>query len=245
MYKNIKPFGYHVYAKSIGEVWIDIIDLILSKGKKTFDEKRERLCLQNVRIKILDYILPDKIIDEYGDKEKIDGIIYLTFQGEEMYDFDVVPSFSPGARSYFARLKEGRMVEYVVKRLSNIPESKKGIISFIHWDDYGAVLDTPYDDYLPCVTTIQFRMMENKDWYDMTVVFNARSMDAYQKANGNFIAIAMLANKIVRELNKVLTKQVICKTIDGLITDVHIYGECIEEARRVVRNYNKKYGKNN
>ena len=48
MYKLIKPFGYHVDAKSIGQAWIDMVDAIVANGEKTFDEGRERLSLQNL-----------------------------------------------------------------------------------------------------------------------------------------------------------------------------------------------------
>ncbi len=234
MHKNIKPFGIHINVASIGEAWIDLVNAILQEGVETLDEERSRLCLQNVRIRIKNIELPDSIIEKYGDKEKIDGIVYLTFKGEEMYDFDIIPSFSPGAKSYYARLKEGRMDEYVVKRLSQIPESKKGIISFIHWYDYKAVLDTPFDDYLPCITTIQFRLLENEKNYKMNIIFTARSLDAFQKGNGNIIAIAMLAQKIQKQLNRKLEKNVIINALDGFIADAHIYGECLGDAKNII-----------
>lgn len=247
MYKFIKPFGHHIYSDSIGGAWMDAVIATLEHGERALDEERPRLCLQNVRIRMESPKLPDQIIDKYGDKEKIDGIIYLTFKGNEMYDFDVVPSFSPGARSYYARLKEGRMDDYVVKRLGNIPESKKGVISFIHWDDYNAVLDTPYDDYLPCILTIQIRLIERGDEFEMTTNFNARSMDIYQKGNGNLIAIRMLAEKIQRELSKKLDKKVALGVIDGFITDIHVYGECVPEAKKVISKYKGEvsHGKSN
>lgn len=244
MFQFIEPFGCHVNADSIGQAWLDLLEAIVYNGDETYDEGRVRLSLQNIRMRISEFAFPDQLIEKYGDKEKIDGIIYLTFKGEEMYDFDVVPSFSPGARSYYARIKEGRMDEYIIKRLTKIPESKKGVISFIHWDDYKAVLDTPYDDYLPCILTIQFRVLEKDDKYCLNTIFNARSLDAFQKGNGNLIAIGMLANKIARKLGENLSKPVVVGPIDGLITDAHIYGECLEDAKKILTDY-KKYGQNN
>lgn len=241
MIKFIEPFGYHIDAGSVGEAWLDLLEAIVAHGDKTFDEGRARLSLQNVRIRLSDFRLPDPLIEKYGDKEKIDGIVYLTFKGEEMYDFDVVPSFSPGARSYYARIKEGRMDEYVVKRLTNIPESKKGVISFIHWDDYKAVLDTPFDDYLPCILTVQLRMLERGDGYVLNTIFNARSLDAFQKGNGNLIAIGMLAGRIARRLEENLGKSVEIGSIDGLVTDAHVYDECLADARHILLD-NKKHG---
>ena len=43
-------------------------------------------------------------------------------------------------------------------------------MSFIHWDDYKAILANPKDDYLPCVTTIQFRLLEIDGSFKMNVV---------------------------------------------------------------------------
>jgi len=240
MYKLIKPFGYHIDAKSIGQAWIDMVDAIVANGEKTFDEGRERLCLQNVRIHIDSPTLPDQLIIKYANKKNIDGIVHLTFNGETMYDFDVKPSFSPGAKSYYARLKEGKMLEFVVERLSKIPESKKAVISFIHWDDYKSVLANPYDDYLPCIVSIQFRLLPADGGYAMNVVFNSRSIDAYQKSNGNMVAIAMLANNISEELSSRLGKNVFLNSIGGLITDAHIYQEFYEDAHKLVSSYKKE-----
>ena len=154
-----------------------------------------------------------------------------------MYDFDVKPSFSPGAKSYYARLKEGEMVKFVVERLAKIPESKKAVISFIHWNDYKSVLANPYDDYLPCIVSIQFRLRPMNGCYFMNVVFNSRSIDAYQKSNGNLIAIAMLANDICKQLTLRLGKEVVLDTINGLITDAHIYCECYKDAQKLIAEY--------
>lgn len=240
MYKLIKPFGYHVAAKSIGQAWIDMVEAIVANGEKTFDEGRERLCLQNVRIHIDSPTLTDRLINKYANKKNIDDIVHLTFNGETMYDFDVKPSFSPGAKSYYARLKEGKMTEFVVERLSKIPESKKAVISFIHWNDYKSVLANPYDDYLPCIVSVQFRLLPTDDGYAMNVVFNSRSIDAYQKSNGNMVAITILANNISEELSSRLDKKVFLNSIDGLITDAHIYQECYEDARKLVSNYKRE-----
>ncbi len=240
MYKLIKPFGYHVDAKSIGQAWIDMVDAIVANGEKTFDEGRERLSLQNVRLHIDSPTLPDQLINKYANKKNIDDIVHLTFNGETMYDFDVKPSFGSGAKSYYARLKEGRMVEFVIERLSKIPESKKAVISFIHWDDYKSVLANPYDDYLPCIVSIQFRLLPANDKYAMNVVFNSRSIDAFQKCNGNMVAITMLANKISVELSLRLNKKIFLNSIDGLITDAHVYQECYEDASKLVSNYKKE-----
>lgn len=74
----------------------------------------------------------------------------------------------------------------------------------------------------------------------MTTIFSARSMDIFQKGNGNMIAISMLANRITRALNKKLDKEVVSGAIDGFITDMHIYNECIDDAKNMIAKYNKE-----
>jgi thymidylate synthase len=239
MYKNIEPFGYHVLADSIGEAWISLVKCLLEKGENSRDEKRGRIALQNLRIKINKFEIPDTILDKYADKEKIESVIYLTFKGEEMYDFDIVPSFSAGPKSYYARLKEGKMMEYVIDRLSKIPESKKAVISFINWKDYELVMADHYDDYLPCICNIQFRLIkENKGW-KMTTVLYARSMDGFQKTAGNLLATAMLSQKIAKQVSENLKVPVMCGAIDCFVTDVHIYEECINNAKEIIKKYDQ------
>lgn len=240
MYTFIKNFGHHIFGKTVGEAWLSLTQSILEHGEKTTDEGRSRLSLQNIRFKVSNFEIPDIILDKYADKDNIDSIIYLTFEGEEMFDFDVVPSFSPGARSYHRRIKEGRMAEYVVKRLTKIPESKKAVISFIHWDDYKAVLDTPYDDYLPCMVIVQFRIVETKGELSMSCNFFARSMDAFQKGNGNIFVLSMLTQRIAKQISQNIGKEIRVGVIDGFITDAHIYSECLADARKLITQFQEK-----
>ncbi len=242
MYKNIEPFGIHIHNETVGKAWIDLVRAMVETGEQSPDEKRNRLALQRTRIKIDNPVFPDPVLEKYGDKEKLDGIVYLTLEGgEEMYDFDVVPSFTPGPQSYYSRIKEGRMYKYVIDRLSKIPESKKAIMSFITWKDYELVMADHYDDYLPCLCTIQFRLVRNDKGWDMHVIWYARSLDGFQKGNGNMLAISLLGEKVAKELSEKLGVPITFKDMDGFIADVHLYGECIEQAKEML----KKYDKNN
>jgi len=241
MYKKIEQFGYHILGDSIGEAWISLVRCLVENGENSRDEKRGRIALQDIRMKINKYEIPDHILEKYGDKENIDSIIYMTFKGEEMYDFDVVPSFTPGPKSYYARLKEGRMIEYVVDRLSRIPESKKAVISLINWKDYELIMADHFDDYLPCICTIQFRLIKTNIGWNMTTVLYARSLDGFQKGNGNLLAVAMLSQKIAKQISDNLGVPIDCGPIDCFITDVHIYEECVNDAKEMI----KKYDQNN
>jgi thymidylate synthase len=244
MYVKLEPFGVCVFGERLGSTWFSLIESVLKTGEETYDEGRKRISLQNVRVRSSSQLPTDAIIEKYADKDKIKKIIELTFEQTEMYDFDVKPSFSRGSKSYHARLQEGKMLEYVVERLSLIPESKKAIVSFIHWDDYKAVLANPKDDYLPCITTVQFRLVENgSGGYKMNTIFTARSLDAFQKGLGNLVAISMMSEKVAEKLRENLKKTVEIGSLDGMITDAHIYTETIYDAQELLKKY-KKYEEN-
>jgi len=156
-----------------------------------------------------------------------------------MYDIDITPSFNPGAESYCARIKNWEMLDFVVDRLTKIPESKKAVMSFIRRGDYAKVLKNPKDDYLPCITTIQFRLLkiDNEKGYHMNIIFNARSIDAYQKSVGNMVAMAMLGREVANRLQSNLGVPIWPGSIDGIITDAHIYENTINEAKKLVESY--------
>mgnify|MGYP001557868414 len=172
MYVKLEPFGYNIYGETIGSIWLSLVEAIIKNGVLTEDEGRRRFSLQNIRIKSATQSFPDALIEKYGHKKNIDEIIELTFTKDIMRDFDVVPSFSPGSKSYYARIKDWEMLDFVVARLAEIPESKKAIMSFVRQEDYQRILDRPKDDYLPCITTVQFRLikMNGKKEYHMNTL---------------------------------------------------------------------------
>lgn len=244
MWVNLDPFGYNLYGETIGSAWMNLVGVVLQNGQITSDEGRKRLSLQNIRIKSLTQVFPDPLIEKYGNKKNIDEIISLTFDKEIMHDFDIVPSFSPGSQSYFARIKNWKMLDFVVARLTEIPESKKAIMSFVREEDYVRTLDRPRDDYLPCITTIQFRLLKiESKGYHLNTIFNARSIDAYQKSGGNLAAIALLSGEVCRRLEKNLKTHIWVGPLDGFITDAHIYKETLVEAKKVYGMY-KHYDQN-
>ncbi|HJZ05460.1 hypothetical protein A2634_04295 [Candidatus Amesbacteria bacterium RIFCSPHIGHO2_01_FULL_48_32] len=245
MWVNLEPFGYNLYGETIGSAWMNLVGVVLKNGQLTNDEGRKRLSLQNIRIKSLTQVFPDPLMEKYGNKKNIEEIISLTFDKEIMHDFDIVPSFSPGSQSYFARIKNWKMMDFVVERLAEIPESKKAIMSFVRKEDYERTLNRPRDDYLPCITTIQFRLLkidEDKGFH-LNTIFNARSIDAYQKAGGNMAAISLLSKEVCKRLEKKLKVHVWTGPLDGFVTDAHIYQETMKEAKKVYAMY-KHYDQN-
>ena len=234
MIKHIKPFGYHTNGKNIGEVWIDLVKMVLENGNVCFDEKRKRLALTNVRLKSLTQIPNDAVITKYGNPEKINAMVEMTFDTNNMTDIDIVPSFTKKAKSYHQRILDGKFIEFVVNRLSLIPESKKAVIVFPNNEDYKMIMENHNNDYLPCIVSIQFRL-RNKTLLDTT--FYARSMDVFQKGNGNLVAISLLTKKISELLSKKMKRIVVPGELDGLIADCHIYNETFSAAKDMIKRF--------
>ena len=239
MYIKVEPFGYSVYGELIGSTWLSLVEAVIKNGQLTIDEDRKRYSLQNVRIRSATSSKTDPLITKYANQKSISEIVKLTFNEEIMYDIDITPSFTPGSQSYHARIKNWKMIDFIVKRLTEIPESKKAVMSFIRENDYSSVLDKPKDDYLPCITTIQFRLLKIDDTkgYHMNIIFNARSIDVYQKSVGNLVAIATLGEEIAKRLEINLGVPIWPGSIDGMITDAHIYENTFTDAKKLFESY--------
>jgi thymidylate synthase len=235
MYQNIYPFGYMIFGETIGEIWLSMITAILQEGEYSLDEGRKRKALQSVMLKAHYQKVPDVLIEKYGNKKNLDMLINLTFSQEEMWDFDVKPSFPPGSKSYYARLKEGKSIEFVIKRLTKYPESKKAVIIFPTYKDYTAVLENPNGDYLPCIVSIQYRITKRDGEYKLNALAYARSIDAYQKAYANLWVICMITDKITKALTKNLKREIIPGSLSIWIADAHIYEETEKEAEKLIK----------
>lgn len=229
--KICEDFGIQVSGPTIGLMWANLVKTILDANQKSHDENRERIAVSNVRIRAQKQNFPDATIESLCNGDQLSAMLAFMFERDEMVDIDVVRSFSPGAKSYRHRIKEGRMIEFVIERLSLIPESKKAVIVFPTYEDYAAVMQNHRDDYLPCLVSIQFRLLPKDDGYVMHTTFYSRSMDAWQKGHGNFLSIAMLSDHVAAEISKRIGKKIELGPLDGMICDAHIYQEKYEEAR--------------
>jgi thymidylate synthase len=238
--KICDDFGIQVSGPTIGAMWANLVKAILDTNEKSYDEERERIAITNVRVKAHKQTFPDPTIEALCDAEQLKDMLGFMFEYDKMVDIDVVQSFSPGAKSYCYRIKEGRMVEFVIERLSLIPESKKACIVFPTHEDYAAVMANHRDDYLPCLVSIQFRLQPKGDGYVLNTTFYSRSMDPWQKGHGNFIAMAMLSDHIAKQISKRIGKKIELGSLDGMICDAHIYNEKYEEARARMANWSEE-----
>lgn len=238
---DLNIFGCNIAGESAGSLWIDLVKAVTEHGDVTFDEGRKRLSVQNVRLHSEKTNETDDFIDKYANKKNIQEILKLTFEEPVMHDIDVNPSFGDGAKSYYQRLLDTRAIEFVVNRLSLIPESKKAVVVFPNKDDYEAVLNNPWNDYLPCIVAVQFRMVPigGSGRYKLNTVFFARSIDAYQKSIGNLVAIAHMAEMVRGQITEKTGREISLGALDGFITDAHIYEENFDEARKMLKDATK------
>ena len=144
MITKVENVGYSVYGETLGELWLDMVETILKNGQFELDENRGRFAVRNLRFAAGIANPDDKLIEKYGDKAKIDAMKNVVFNSDTMKDFDITPSFRNGAKSYKKRLEEGKMMEFVIERLAKIPESKKAVMVFPTYEDYIAVLNSPW-----------------------------------------------------------------------------------------------------
>lgn len=233
MITKVENVGYSVYGETLGELWLDMVEVILKNGRFELDENRGRFAVRNLRFAAKLADPKDKLIEKYGNKAKIDAMKKVVFESDTMEDFDITPSFRNGAKSYKKRLEEGKMIEFVVARLAKIPESKKAVMVFPTYEDYEAVLSSPWNDYLPCITALQFRINKraSKDFLDLTLFM--RSWDGFQKGAGDLTVVSMLGERVRAELEAQLSTKVEIGRLNGLVTDVHIYENTYEEAQSV------------
>jgi thymidylate synthase len=238
MIDRIQNVGYIVHGKTIGETWLGLVETVLKNGVFVMDENRGRFAVPNVRFSSETTITEDKLIDEFGDQSKIDAMKRVVFESDEMVDFDITPSFRSGAKSYKKRLEEGGMVDFVVNRLSKIPESKKAVMVFPTYEDYRAVLNSPWNDYLPCIVALQFRIAKDRNQkHKLNLTLFMRSWDGFQKGAGDLKVVCMISDIVREKLESNLKVSITPGRLDGIVTDIHIYENTYDNAHDVILRY--------
>ena len=237
MIERIENIGYAVYGKTLGETWLQMVETVIKNGSFELDENRGRFAVRNLRFASETTDINDELIEKYGDQSKIDAMKRVVFESDIMTDFDITPSFRAGAKSYKKRLEEGNMVEFVVKRLAKIPESKKAVMVFPTYEDYEAVTTSPWNDYLPCIVALQFRVAKRRGEHYLDLTLFMRSWDGFQKGAGDLIVTSMIGDVVRRQLEDKLGIKIQPGRMDGLVTDVHVYENTYENAQQVIFDY--------
>jgi thymidylate synthase len=231
MITKVENIGWCIYGDTLGELWLNMVEVILKNGNYELDENRGRFAIRNLRFSSGTTDINDKLIAKYGDQTKIDAMKKVVFESDTLEDFYMTPSFRNGAKSYKKRIEEGKMVDFVVARLSKIPESKKAVMVFPTYEDYKAVLSSPWNDYLPCITALQFRINERSNIKYLDLTLFMRSWDGFQKGAGDLMIISMLGDIIRQKLEEEMDIKIEVGRLDGLVTDIHIYENTYEKAQ--------------
>lgn len=236
---RIEEVGYVVHGDTIGHTWLGMVEAVLKNGRFELDENRGRFAVHNMRFSSSTTVVDDALIEKYGDQSKIDAMKRVVFESDEMVDFDITPSFRNGAKSYKKRLAEGKLIDFVVNRLAKIPESKKAVMVFPTHEDYEAVTNSPWNDYLPCIVAVQFRVLQDdkKEPPRLDITLFMRSWDTFQKGAGDLTVICMLADIVRGKLKERLETEINPGRLDGLVTDVHIYENTYQQAQDVMFKY--------
>ncbi len=242
---NLHPynFGCTIEANSLGEAWIGLVETCMKNGNLEYDEHRARFALHGVRMIVKGYANHDNdpIIQKYASQESIATMRKLAFEADTVTDFDITPSFRTGAKSYKKRIEEGNLVDFVVHRLTRIPESKKAVMVFPTYEDYKNVKESPFNDYLPCIVSLQFRLHKIKEGqYVLNTHFFMRSQDAYQKNISDLVVFADIANVVATKLKEALNASIELGVMDGYITDAHVYKNTYDQAFDVVSAYHNQ-----
>lgn len=237
MIERIENIGYAVYGKTLGETWLQMVETVIKNGSFELDENRGRFAVHNLRFASETTDVNDELIEKYGDQSKIDAMKRVVFESDIMTDFDITPSFRTGAKSYKKRLEEGNMIEFVVKRLAKIPESKKAVMVFPTYEDYEAVTTSPWNDYLPCIVALQFRVAKRRGQHYLDLTLFMRSWDGFQKGAGDLIVTSMIGDIVRHQLEDKLSIKIEPGRMDGLVTDVHVYENTYENAQQVIFDY--------
>lgn len=74
MIEHIENIGYAVYGKTLGEMWLQMVETVLKNGNFELDENRGRFAVKNLRFTSRTTDTDDKLIETYGDKAKIDAM---------------------------------------------------------------------------------------------------------------------------------------------------------------------------
>ena len=108
---------------------------------------------------------------------------------------------------------------------------------FPTYEDYDAVTTSPWNDYLPCIVALQFRVAKRRGEHYLDLTLFMRSWDGFQKGAGDLIVTSMIGDVVRRQLEDKLGIKIQPGRMDGLVTDVHVYENTYENAQQVIFDY--------
>jgi len=205
-----------ISVDTIGEGWINSIKTVIQNGKEHFDEDIKIKEILGLNIEIKNPDIEDEIITKYGDENVISKMLKKFSKGIVMDD----RPFTYGECIYN---KNGvDQFEWLVNRLISKKETKSASIGLLTEGKNGA--------NLPCLTTIDFKIRDNK----LILQFFFRSQNIFGRQYANLLALVKLQNDIAKRC------AVEVGSFKGYIASAHVYEYDFEQANLICLDENIK-----
>lgn len=194
---------------TLGEAWLDSIELVMKDGEDILDDKRKLKEIRNLYITIKDIREDDIILQKHADKERI------KLMKEKYATCGLVGDYKIDYGSYIYDNNGINQMEWLRGRIQNKPETKSATIT----------LHRPGEDMLACLSLMDFKLRQEKLY--MTVIY--RSQNIFSSQPGNLIAL--------RRMHEDLAAQLSVKIGDTelIVISAHIYEEDYEAAMKILR----------
>lgn len=205
-----------IISNSIGECWINSIQYVVDNGNKHYDEDIKIKEVLGLNVEIKKPCFTDEIVNKFGDKNVIKRTL-------EKFSKGVIMSDRPFTYGECIYNKNGvNQFEWLVKRLKNKKETKSATICLL--------TEGVEDSNLPCLTTIDIKIRENK----LILQFFFRSQNIFGRQYANLLALAKLQFDLADRLS------VEVGVLKGYVSSAHIYEYDFVEAKMIVSNENIK-----
>lgn len=141
-----------IEAKTLGEVWIKAMKMIMELGDDILDEDASLREICNLYIGIDDICEDDILIKKYADNDRIQ------LMKEKYATCGVVGDYKIDYGSYIYNNNGVDQIKWVIKRMRNKPETKSATFT----------LHRPGEEMLACLSMLDFKYRNGK--LDMSAV---------------------------------------------------------------------------
>lgn len=197
----------------IGEAWLAVVKRIMQSGEEVENGLEKYRELKGITFCISCNEGDDKILQEYGDRKKIQ---WMKHNFENMQPIKELHN----ANSYASRLYkyggEKNQIEWVIDKINNKRNVRSATIT-----TFEPLTDS---DYIPCISLLDFDVNDNV----LDVYVYARALDFGGKAYANMICIKDLLADVAKDTNCLIgNMHFICKS-------VHIYSYDYDEINKIL-----------
>jgi thymidylate synthase len=209
--------GRTISARSLGEAWLEVADLILTRGAASSFGGLPMLEVELVTLDIAEPDPDDALVAQYASRD------WLAWMRSNFTDHARVSALGD-ARSYASRLFDyagsGRdQLAWVIETLSRDP-----VASYASITTFEPLSDTAY---IPCVSLLDFWLRSG----GLELIVYAHSIDFGKKGYGNLVQLAELQSHVAARLGKPVSRlTMIVKTAHIYETELVLMSEVLEAA---------------